>query len=161
MQIRIETPIANLTAELNENQVMDLLQTALGYATGRPAEVRPPIVKFADVMNTRKNQDVPQNDQKPDPDEVGYKGFLYIKCEECGNTKGYCAKSPRREHRCDCGHETPLSKLKPMYVKCECGEKFKYMTNLTENTATMNCIGCGAPVDLEYHGKKGVYETIE
>ena len=35
------------------------------------------------------------------------------------------------------------------------------MTNLTENMATMDCIKCGAPVDLEYHEKDNEYRTIK
>ena len=100
-------------------------------------------------------------EQRTEPAEEGYKGFLYIKCEACGTTKGFCAKQPITESRCECGHRTPLSKLKTMYVKCECGENFKYRTNLTDSVASINCIHCGSPVDLELHEKNGVYETIK
>lgn len=102
----------------------------------------------------------PQPEQRPEPAETGYKGFLYIKCEACGSTRGFCAKTPTKEHRCKCGHKTVLRNLKPLYVNCECGEFFKYRTNLQDDVATINCIKCGSPVDLELHDKKGVYTTI-
>ena len=97
---------------------------------------------------------------RPEPTETGYKGFLYIKCEQCGNTKGFCTKQPIRVSHCDCGHITVLRDLKPLYVNCECGQNFKYRTNLTDSMVSINCINCGSPVDLELHDKKGVYATI-
>lgn len=103
----------------------------------------------------------PPQEQSPEPAEAGYKGFLYIKCEQCGSTKGFCIKTPIRLHRCSCGHTTALRDLKTMYVNCKCGASFKYRTNIADRTTSMNCLRCEAPVDLEYHAKKGVYETIE
>ena len=162
MKIRIDTPIARLAADLPEDRVKDLLRIALEYATGGTGSVSRP-VDAAQPGNPAPKISFPKEDPKPKegPTGTGYKGFLYIKCEECESTKGFCVKAPLRESRCDCGHTTPLEGLKPMFVKCKCGESFKYMTNLTENTASMNCIHCGAPVDLVYHEKNRTYETID
>lgn len=162
MKIRIDTPIARLTADLPEDQVKDLLRIALEYVTGNSGVVFRP-AEDVQPANPAPKIFIPKEDPKPRENaaEAGYKGFLYIKCEECGSTKGFCVKAPLKESRCDCGHATPLKDLKPMYVNCKCGESFKYMTNLTDDTASMNCIHCGSPVDLKYHGKKGVYQTIE
>lgn len=102
----------------------------------------------------------PQQEQRPEPTETGYKGFLYIKCEACGTKKGFCVKSPIKENRCSCGHVTELRNLKPLYVNCKCGNSFKYRTNLTDRVASIDCINCGSPVDLEYHEKNDVYVTI-
>ena len=159
MEIKIYSPVANLETNLDENQVKELLYIAMGYVTGRPAEARPTITSNAEVRQPREERKEHQEDRKPA--QQGYKGFLYIKCEVCGEVKGYCIKSHSSKYRCNCGHETPLSDLKPMYVNCEvCGEKFKYMTNITDEVATMNCIHCGSPVDLEYHVKNGAYQTM-
>lgn len=103
---------------------------------------------------------IPKTVPKPKPAETEYKGFLYIKCEACGKTKGFCAKQPRTKSHCDCGHDTPLQNLKPLYINCKCGETFKYRTNLQDRMTTMDCLKCNSPVDLEYHEKKGLYETI-
>ena len=162
MKIRIDTPLARLGVDLPEDRVKDLLRIALDYATGgdgsacRPVEVAGPAIIPPKI--TISKEDPKPRESAP---EAGYKGFLYIKCEECGTTKGYCVKFPRTDHRCDCGHTTQLKDLKPLYLNCKCGEKFKYMTNLTEETHTMDCIHCGTPVDLEYHARKGVYQTIQ
>ena len=167
MKIRIDTPIARLAADLPEDRVKDLLRIALEYATGgtgstyQPA-AHAPAAPPAKLTGFSPKITVPKEDAKPreNPTENGYKGFLYIKCEECGNTKGFCVKAPIKENRCDCGHTTQFKDLKPLYVNCKCGDSFKYMTNLTENTATIDCIHCGSPVDLEYHANKGLYQTI-
>ena len=161
MKIRINTPLARIEADLQEDQVKDLLRIALQYATGEPGGVFRPI-EAAQPAVPAPRVFTPVDSPKPKETraETAYKGFLYIKCDACGKMKGYCARTPTKESRCDCGCVTPHKDLKPLYVKCKCGENFKYMTNLTDDTATMSCIHCGAPVDLEYHGKKGVYETV-
>lgn len=159
MKIRINTPVARIEADLPEQQVAAILKIALDYATGGTgAEQTPIIVAPPDpAPKTYSRQEKPAQNSAED----GYKGFLYIKCEECGATKGFCAKVPIQEYRCDCGHVTELKDLKPLFINCKCGDSFKYRTNHTEATITMNCIHCDSPVDLEYHEKKGVYTTIE
>lgn len=161
MKIRIDTPIARLTADLTEDQVKELLRIALEYATGVSGSVCRP-VEDAQPANPAPKITFPEPPYNPQEShaEPGYKGFLYIKCEACGTTKGFCVKSPITENRCACGQVTALRNLKPLYVNCKCGESFKYRTNITDNYASIDCIKCGAPVDLEYHDKKGVYETI-
>lgn len=162
MKITVNSPIARIEAHLPEDHVKDLLQLVIERVTGRPGAVLQPVdAPAADVPAPKII--IPGDSPKPQGNhtEPGYRGFLYVKCEECGTTKGFCAKAPLQEYRCDCGHKTPLSNLKPMYVNCECGENFKYLTNLTDATASMDCIRCGSPVDLEFHDKKGVYQTIK
>lgn len=39
----------------------------------------------------------------PDADQGPYRGFLIVQCEECG-------------------HETPLEKLRPLFMHCKCGK---------------------------------------
>lgn len=87
-----------------------------------------------------------------------YRGFLYTRCKKCGRIRGYCAKSFISEMRCECGHGTPLHHLSPMTVRCRCCEKvFKYQTNLTEENFTIDCLGCGAPVEMVRHSRTGEY----
>ena len=90
-----------------------------------------------------------------------YKGFLYIKCEECGEVRGFCAKELIRASRCKCGHETELKDLNPLHVHCECGRQFKYMTNMDEFLFDINCIDCGSPVPVKWNKNKRLYETIK
>lgn len=161
MKIRIDTPMARLTAELPEDQVKDLLRIALEYVTGVSGSVCRP-VEDEQPANPAPKINFPKPPPKPQesPAEPGYKGFLYIKCEACGTTKGFCTKTAIKEHRCPCGHLTALDNLKPLYVNCKCGANFKYHTNLTDNVTSINCVKCGAPVDLEYHEKQDTYVTI-
>ena len=95
---------------------------------------------------------------KPAP--KAYVGYLYVKCESCGKTKGFCVKTPIKRHSCECGHATALENMKPMTAKCKCGAYFKYLTNLTDSVVSIDCHKCGAPVDLEYHEKNNEYTTI-
>lgn len=91
-----------------------------------------------------------------------YTGFLYIKCPECGAEKGFCSKKGTGGIHCDvCGCNKDFEEpLKPMYVNCECGGRFKYMTNKSEEMFDVTCINCGSPVPVQYNHKKEIYETI-
>lgn len=89
----------------------------------------------------------------------GYKGFLYIKCPVCGKEKGFCAKNSIIEHRCECGHKTLLEYLKPMYVHCDCGKEFKYLTNIDEDTFNYKCINCGNIVKIRINSRGTAYVT--
>lgn len=72
--------------------------------------------------------------KKPDEGQGPYKGFLLIVCEECGAVKAFCAKRETYSFRCDeCGYETPLENLRPMYMHCKCGKSFRYK-GLPHNT---------------------------
>lgn len=54
----------------------------------------------------------------------------------------------------------PLHDLKPLYVNCQCGQKFKYMTNMDEDMFDVKCIECGNPVAVLWNSKKMIYQTI-
>lgn len=92
-----------------------------------------------------------------------YHGFLYIRCEICGKITGYYAGKNTDSYYCkECGSRTLFTEpLIPMQVNCKCGSRFRYRTNLTEKTAEMPCLECGAPVPMRYNGKKKEYQTME
>lgn len=53
----------------------------------------------------------------PDADQGPYRGFLIVQCEECGAIKAFCAKHETYGYKCgECGHETPLEKLRPLFM---------------------------------------------
>lgn len=113
-------------------------------------------------LDTQELPDDPDKDEYPIPAPEGYSGFLYIKCEHCGQIHAFCAKHKLTYHKCpDCGNKTDLEDLTPLYMRCECGQKSKYMTNMDEFAFDINCIQCGALVAVKYNNKKGSYETIE
>lgn len=90
-----------------------------------------------------------------------YKGFLHIRCEECGETISYNAKEPETQHKCKkCGHVTQLRALKPMYAECKaCGSSWKYMTNRNTAELTQECLQCGNLIDMEMNSRRTAYVT--
>lgn len=90
-----------------------------------------------------------------------YKGFLLIKCEHCGETRGFCAKQPIDEYKCNsCGEKTKLKDLRRLFMDCECGRHSKYYTNETAEVVTHNCIECGSPVDMMLNSRRTAYISI-
>ena len=95
------------------------------------------------------------------PADGKYKGFLFIKCEHCGETRGFNAKVPIDEYKCsECGGKTKLKGLRPAHLDCECGKHWKYQTNETADVLTINCINCGQPVDMMLNARRTAYTSI-
>lgn len=95
------------------------------------------------------------------PADGKYKGFLFIKCEHCGETRGFNAKVPIDEYKCsECGGKTKLIGLRPAHLDCECGKHWKYQTNETADVLTINCINCGQPVDMMLNSRRTAYVSI-
>lgn len=90
-----------------------------------------------------------------------YKGFMLIKCQECGETKGFCAKSPIDSYICNsCGERTPLSNLRTLYQDCDfCNHHSKYLTNLTDETVTHKCISCEQETTMVLNSRRTAYVT--
>ena len=89
-----------------------------------------------------------------------YSGFLLIKCSHCGKVRGFCSKAPITFSRCDCGETTDLHDLKMAFLKCKCGNQYKYKTNLKEERFDFPCLNCGSPVDLELNRRGNAYVTV-
>lgn len=91
-----------------------------------------------------------------------YRGFMYLKCPNCGVIKGFCSKEELESYHCkSCGTDTLFSsELKPLYLSCQCGERFKYMTNMDVGMFDVDCINCGNPVAVGWNERKKIYETI-
>lgn len=164
MKIRIDTPLAKLTADLTEEQVAEILGIALDYAVGFERPIQPESI---DPTPVEVSAPVPvepvimRNPTSPNPTEiVEYKGFMYIECEKCHKFKAFMPKTPISKYRCDCGYTTHLTSMRTMRVDCKCGSKFKYLTNALEGLLSIDCYNCGSPVDLEYHERKKEYTTI-
>lgn len=90
-----------------------------------------------------------------------YKGFLYVKCRECGSVHGFCAKMPIRFYKCrECGEMTKLENMAPLRIRCECGAKFRYDTNVVTGKMDVSCLACDTPVAVEWNEKQQQYDTI-
>lgn len=177
MKVEFKTPFAEMTFEMGQPQAVALLRQALEYATytKSPEDTTQPqtcpvepVAAPVEPEDTTQHKAVTRgsrvetlfgnragwggqrgNDrQTRRADE--YKGFLYIRCEECGEKKGYNAKFLTSVHKCDeCGHRTKLENLRPAFVACKCNRRFKYRTNIQEDSFVIPCLDCGAPVDME------------
>lgn len=115
------------------------------------------------IPETKETSKSKEYQMKEENTEHTYKGFLYIRCPECGEEKGQCSKKGMHSIHCDnCGcNEEFTEPLIPMYVNCECGGRYKYMTNKKEEMFDIPCLSCGAPVPIRYNRKKNIYETIK
>lgn len=90
-----------------------------------------------------------------------YTGFLLIRCEECGDVRGFCSKKPIDTYICnECGHQTQLANMRAAYLDCECGRHFKYMTNETSEVITWNCLDCGREIDAMLNSRRTAYTTV-
>lgn len=92
-----------------------------------------------------------------------YRGFLLIECEECGDRHAFCAKIPMSRYRCGkCGTWTTLNHMSHLRVICECGHRYSYTTNVvTDKVMDVNCLHCGAPVSVEWCGRRQRYEPVD
>lgn len=118
---------------------------------------------WAARVDAEEEKNVEEPEQMPEIAEKvkTYQGFLLIRCGKCWNLHGFCAKSPLSEYRCrNCEGVTPLRKLTALYIRCKCGRKFTYRTNITEVAFSYTCLGCGAPVDVAYNNRKNAYMPL-
>lgn len=173
MRVSINSAIASLVVDLKEEQVMSLIKTALDLVSGdtitpvpkpiqvyNPASMVPPAPPTLKAIPKTVPVKTEQDAEKEEPKE--YKGFLYLQCEECRTLKAFMPKNPISKYFCECGHQTALKDLVEMKVKCtKCGSSFKYMTNAMDSVISIDCLSCGAPVDLEYYEKDNEYKTIK
>lgn len=90
------------------------------------------------------------------------KGFVYMKCPNCGNIHGTNLKKWQSYFRCkECGELIAFRNLRTIHVNCECGESFYYKTNLKIPMFDIPCLACGNPVAVYYNEKKESYQTID
>lgn len=112
------------------------------------------------VIEVKETRSRPPCEQADQDEREGYKGFLRIRCDVCGEIRGFNAKKPLRRSWCPCGEYTPLVELDEIYAVCSvCGHTWHYRTNNTDPLDEMACLECGAPITLE-RDKHGNYQTI-
>ncbi len=132
-----------------------------GEAATKAAEPKPPLSRVERMFGKRETWNQPP--ATPPEDLPTARGFLIVECEGCGRKRAFCSKTPIISSPCQaCGTETPLdiNAMRPVHARCKCGRSFKYMTNATTETISINCISCGAPIDLQLNGKARAYVTL-
>ena len=131
-----------------------------------PGKTKATVADFKKTAIVSDQEGTDQNGTDQDGSDTssqydGYKGFLYIKCQHCGEIKSFCSKKSIKSYRCsECGTETPLKNLSHLWLNCECGRTSHYFTNMTEFAFDVNCIECGAPVAVKWNSRKKLYDTI-
>lgn len=155
MKLTIKTIFGERTFDIPESVATDLIEQAEeACADNQPIKVKYP--------ESPKLPDFPKGVKDCTDDYFqGYKGFLYIKCEKCGKTKGYCTSRPLTYHKCECRHNTPLIDLASVKADCKCGEHFTYKTNVVDPQFSMKCMACGSHIDLELDGHGLSYVTMK
>lgn len=161
--------------EMEQKKVVQVLQTAMSLAAETaPAPENPPDTALRqsepkllpDRPHSRVESLFPGfQPNKPstihEDAQQGYKGFLLIKCADCGDIWGFCSKAVITKAKCRCGSEITLSDLKPAYLECKCGSHYKYMTNIADEQFTYKCLNCGAPVDLALNKNGTAYLPLD
>lgn len=176
MKVEIKTPFAALELEMDERSERKLVNDALEYSekyrmniAGRAAkEPTPdaagnPTIRMEASKREKCKENLPGNFKMTGAGEgaAGYKGFLHIVCSGCGRRRTFCAKKPMTFYKCGCGQETELKNLKNIFAECKCGRRFKYMTNAEDDYLALDCIDCGAPMDVKLNERRNTYIPLE
>lgn len=175
MIVKISIPEAYTAIELDEKRAyqtfLKLNEVLLSLQIKTAEREQEKIVPSAACMvETRQEEGLEKEEKQGKEVEAEteaairpqYRGFMYIRCPNCGEMKGFYTKKESDHYHCDnCGARSVYEeKLVPLQVNCECGRKFRYQTNVTETAFDIPCLVCGSPVYVEWNEKKAAYETI-
>lgn len=171
MKVRVSIPGAYMAVEMDEERAYRTFRKMVELlCVSRPSDKKEIEVVRTEPMlapmipeSEAELETIPAIVEEPEPEKmisIGYGGFLYIKCPDCGNIRGFCAKARLSNFRCDCGSVTRLEHLVPLFLHCECGRNARYLTNMEEPVFDIVCYDCGNPVPVAWNSKKKQYETI-
>lgn len=87
------------------------------------------------------------------------RGFVSIKCPECGKVHNTCLHEERIIFNCKaCGQPVALEGLKSIKMECpRCHFKARYLTNRQERKIQMECLNCSQPVNFRQGYRRGNY----
>ena len=89
------------------------------------------------------------------------KGFIHLRCPHCGSITETALRHEHDSLQCrHCGNQIEAMPLMRLYINCECGSRFKYRTNRTEQMFDITCLHCGYPVTVQYSGRFGIYAPV-
>lgn len=153
MKVKVLTEGKTITVDMPKDQAEQTFNKIASMILGL-SETKP------EQVCDKQKEEQEHKLQKTEREEGVYSGFLYMKCESCGKEKAFCTKGIS-EYTCDCGHTTPLQDLKPLFVNCKCGRRFRYFTNMQEEQFDVECIECGSPVSVNWNPNKKRYQTMQ
>ena len=94
-----------------------------------PTSLRAKPSRAETMFGPKETWAIPDRAEVEETTPKTYKGFLLIRCAQCGDLRGFCVKQPISSYRCAaCGGETPLHGLTSAHIRCKCGKIFKYRT---------------------------------
>lgn len=127
--------------------------------TKRPAPPRRPAAPRVSTSRAQWPADTGKDEEPTGPKK--YTGFLYIRCQKCGQERSFCAKTPISSCYCrECGGKTELKNMRQVKIWCECGSAYRYHTNIQDAAFDMPCLNCEAPVALEWNENKNRYQPM-
>ena len=157
MKVRVSILGASAVRDYDEETAMQLFRELSCRVLGLEEQYE----KHVPAEAKEAAENVPEPVKMTIPKSEGYKGFLYLKCPECGVERGLNIKTPITEFTCrECSTAFAVKDLVPLYLNCECGSSFRYKTNKQEDMFDITCLNCGQPVSVSWNAKKGIYETI-
>lgn len=160
-----EEPLEKTVAKAVEDSVKNLVDR-LPFepkTLQRPAPQKKRMVQRPDILERAKaTQPAESAHRDPEPsNEAKFTGFLYVRCEKCGQERGFCAKTPISSCYCrECGGKTELKNMRQVKIWCECGSAYRYHTNIQDAAFDMPCLNCEAPVALEWNENKNRYQPM-
>jgi phage FluMu protein Com len=168
---RFITVIGFLTAEVKQFNIQETPNETTAALDSRKPEKSIPLaivekreeIKIP-VTIERKTETtpLPVMPEKDSSAKASYRGFLYLKCPSCGEVRGFHAKTEISRYHCrGCGATSEIpNNLVRLYVDCECGSKFKYLTNIEDAMFDIPCLNCESPVPVQFNLKDCSYKTI-
>ena len=152
----------DLAAEDSEKGTAERLPFA-PKAFQKPEPQKKRMVQRPDILERAKAAQAAESTHRaPEPPvEAKFTGFLYVRCEKCGQERGFCAKTPISSCYCrECGGKTELKNMRQVKIWCECGSAYRYHTNIQDAAFDMPCLNCEAPVALEWNENKNRYQPM-
>lgn len=136
-------------------QTINLCKPSGGTMLSSSSENLPPIVETKNAAIVLEDAPLPVASTN-----FG-RGFMYIKCEHCGEVKGFCSRENIDYATCNfCRKSTYFTEpLVPLKFTCECGKSFRYLTNIDDDIFDIKCLECGMPNSVEYNGKVKEYRN--
>lgn len=161
--------LENGYAEYQGKPCLDWIHFRDRYLSSQKPEPEPeqkPVQKQSRVTRMFGPKESWSGSGAPEPKKApgdGVKGFLLIRCPECNEIRGFCAKQPITETTCrNCDTAIPMQDLIPAFLKCgKCGSSFKYRTNIRDREPfTFDCLECEAPIDLQLNSRETAIVTV-